>query len=117
MGRKISIIRRQHISSLSLVLFLFCFPFSFLSNFVPFSPPHWVSYVLCVCVVFRLTVEHASRESEKLRSDLQEANQRSSLLAQEVDENHAKQESIRRTQFKYKLSHFLVYFDETQIKS
>nr|CAH0106025.1 unnamed protein product [Daphnia galeata] len=48
----------------------------------------------------RLTVEHASRESEKLRSDLQEANQRSSLLAQEVDENHAKQESIRRTQFK-----------------
>ncbi|XP_057374956.1 ninein-like isoform X2 [Daphnia carinata] len=48
----------------------------------------------------RLTVEHASRECEKLRSDLQEANQRSSLLAQEVDENHAKQETIRRTQFK-----------------
>jgi hypothetical protein len=75
-----------------------------LSNFVlfPFLSPALVSNVLLFVstVVFRLTVEHASRESEKLRSDLQEANQRSSLLAQEVDENHAKQESIRRTQFK-----------------
>ena len=54
-----------------------------------------------VCRLFhRLVAEHASRECEKLRSDLQEANQRSSLLAQEVDENHAKQESIRLTQFK-----------------
>jgi len=48
----------------------------------------------------RLSGEHARRECEKLRSDLQEANQRASLLAQEVDENHTKQETMRRSQFK-----------------
>jgi len=49
---------------------------------------------------FRLSGEHARRECDKLRSDLQEANQRASLLAQEVDENHTKQETMRRSQFK-----------------
>lgn len=101
-GQEISIIRRQHISSLPCVFFLFSL--SFLLILCIFSPPRWFLMASRVClygaIVFRLTVEHASRESEKLRSDLQEANQRSSLLAQEVDENHAKQESIRRTQFK-----------------
>ena len=48
----------------------------------------------------RLAVDHTSRECDKLRSDLQEANHRASLLAQEVDENHAKQEAIRRSQLK-----------------
>ena len=60
-------------------------------------------YPLDVC---RLTVDHSTRECEKLRSDLQEANQRASLLAQEVDENHAKQETIRRSQLKYR--HFVL---------
>jgi len=59
-----------------------------------------ITHELLILPPLRATVEHGSRECEKLRSDLNEANHRASLLAQEVDENHTKQETIRRSQLK-----------------
>nr|CAD7259826.1 unnamed protein product [Timema shepardi] len=45
-----------------------------------------------------LSLEHIRAERDKLRADILEANQRASLLAQEVDDHHARLEKSTQTQ-------------------
>nr|CAD7202232.1 unnamed protein product [Timema douglasi] len=45
-----------------------------------------------------LSLEHMRAERDKLRADILEANQRASLLAQEVDDHHARLEKSTQTQ-------------------
>lgn len=45
-------------------------------------------------------IEHLSGERDKLRGDIAEANERASLLAQEVDENHIRLEKSSQNQIK-----------------
>lgn len=52
-------------------------------------------------IIIRSTlVEHLSGERDKLRGDIAEANQRASLLAQEVDEHHICLEKTSQNQIK-----------------
>ncbi|XP_044731820.1 ninein-like protein [Chrysoperla carnea] len=46
-------------------------------------------------------MEHLNAERDKLKSDINDANQRASLLAQEVDDNHAKMEKATKEQVRH----------------
>ena len=48
----------------------------------------------------RLSMEHMRGERDKLRADIMDANQRASLLAQEVDDHHARLEKSSQLQVK-----------------
>jgi ninein len=48
----------------------------------------------------RLSLEHMSGERDKLRADIMDANERASLLAQEVDDHHARLEKSSQLQVK-----------------
>ena len=48
--------------------------------------------------VMRGSLDCLGEERDKLRQDLVDANQRSELLAQEIDEQHARQEKEGREQ-------------------
>ena len=48
--------------------------------------------------VMRSSLDCLHQERDKLRADLQESNHRSSLLAVEIDEQHARQEKEGRDQ-------------------
>lgn len=48
----------------------------------------------------KLSLEHMSGERDKLRADIMDANQRASLLAQEVDDHHARLEKSSQLQVK-----------------
>lgn len=45
-------------------------------------------------------LEHVSAERDKLRSDIVDANHRATILAQEIDDNHAKMEQTTQNQVK-----------------
>jgi hypothetical protein len=45
-------------------------------------------------------MEHMRGERDKLRADIMDANQRASLLAQEVDDHHARLEKSSQLQVK-----------------
>lgn len=49
---------------------------------------------------FRSSLEQMIGERDKLRNDLAEANERASLLAQEVDDRHARMEKASQMQIK-----------------
>lgn len=62
-------------------------------------------YLACLCtknvyLFVRLSLEHMSGERDKLRADMMDANQRASLLAQEVDDHHARLEKSSQLQVK-----------------
>lgn len=42
------------------------------------------------CTIFRCELEAVTEERDKLKSDLADADRRSTLLAQEIDERHAR---------------------------
>lgn len=48
----------------------------------------------------KLSMEHMTGERDKLRADIMDANQRASLLAQEVDDHHARLEKSSQLQVK-----------------
>ncbi|XP_069682970.1 ninein homolog isoform X3 [Periplaneta americana] len=48
----------------------------------------------------KLSLEHMSGERDKLRADIMDANQRASLLAQEIDDHHARLEKSSQLQVK-----------------
>jgi ninein len=60
--------------------------------------------LICLAVIkqilisVRLSLEHMSGERDKLRADIMDANQRASLLAQEVDDHHARLEKSSQLQ-------------------
>ncbi|PSN57236.1 hypothetical protein C0J52_05004 [Blattella germanica] len=48
----------------------------------------------------KLSLEHMSAERDKLKADIMDANQRASLLAQEIDDHHARLEKSSQLQVK-----------------
>lgn len=59
----------------------------------------------------RSSLEQMIGERDKLRNDLAESNERASLLAQEVDDRHARMEKASQMQIKYVtiyISHILL---------
>jgi ninein len=55
---------------------------------------------LLISNLFRSLLESVTEERDKLRNDLTDANNRAAVLAQEVDEHHARIEKATRNKVK-----------------
>ncbi len=56
---------------------------------------------VCVCVcVFRVVAEQACRERDKVKADLDLADQRNLQLVREVDDRHASMETLNQSRIR-----------------